>query len=188
MSYLDTPSVPDPSTVSNRDLALRYGAIWAGAGILVTLLGFLTNTDAGLPSTPGWIKAIYSIISLGVAVWAVVMGVKEDRDKNLGGFISLGRCVGLGTLMGLVSGIISMVFFLLYTSVINPGYSQQLTESITAAQQAQGLSEEQIEMSAKFTSFFTNPIFLGLTQIMGGIVFGVILGLVAGVILKKEKI
>jgi hypothetical protein len=187
MSYLDTPSVPDPSTVSNRQLALRYGAIWAAGGILVSLIGFLTNTDASLPTTSGLIKAAYSIISFGVAIYAVAMAIKDDRDNQLGGFISLGRAVGLGAMTGLISGLISMVYMFLYTMVINPGFKEQMMDAITTSQRAQGLSDEQIEMASKFTGFFMNPAFLAMSQVLGGLIMGVIIGLIAGVIMKKDR-
>ena len=39
METLDKTSTPDPATVSYRQLAMRYGGIWGGVSILVTLVG-----------------------------------------------------------------------------------------------------------------------------------------------------
>lgn len=186
MSYLDTPSTPEPSTVSNRQLILRYGGIWGGVSILITLVGYLTNTDPSLPTT-GPIKYAYSLIGLGVAIWAITSAIKVDRDQQLGGFIGLGRCIGLGSLTGLVAGGIGAVFMLLYTMVINPGFAEQMKEAMVTNFEEKGMSEEQIDMALKMSSMFTSPPVMAIFQVIGGAIFGLIIGLIAGAIMKKDR-
>jgi len=186
MSLLDTPSTPNPSSVSNRQLAIRYGAIWGGISILLTLIGYLTNTDPAM-STTGPIKWVYSLASFGVAIWAIAAAIKIDRDQQLGGYISLGRCVGLGALIGLIAGAIGAVFSFLYMTVINPGFADQMKESMVATYEEQGLSEEQIDMALSMASAFTSPAMMAVFQVIGGAFFGLIIGLIAGAIMKKER-
>lgn len=188
MNILDTPNLPDPANVSNTNLALRYGAIWAGVGVLTQLVGFLTDTDASLPTTSTAIKAVYSIVGFGIAIWAVAAAIREDRDKQLGGFISLGRCVGLGAKIGAISGIISGVFSMIYMKFINTGFAEQMKEAMMTEYEKQGLSEEQIEMAYGMASKFMSPTIIGISAAIGGVVIGLIIGLIAGAIMKRDAL
>jgi hypothetical protein len=186
MDTLDRPSLPDPTSVSNRALALRYGAIWGGVSILVSLVGFLSNTDPAMPDA-GPLKWVYMLVGFGAAIWAVTTAIKTDRDQQLGGYISVGRCVGLGALIGLIAGAIGGVWMLLYTTIINPGFQDQMKEAMVAQWEAQGMTEEQIEMAAGMSSMFTGPVFMAISQVIGGAIFGLIIGLVAGLIMKRDR-
>jgi hypothetical protein len=186
MDYLDKPAVPDPASVSNRNLAIKYGAIWAGVGFLMTVIGYLTNTDPGLPSTSALVKGIYTILGFGVAIWAITTAIRTDRDQQLGGFIGLGRCVGLGALIGLVCGVIGGILQLLYMTVINPTYSETMQAAIQQQFADQGMSEEQIEQATAMTSMFTGTIPTFITFIFVGLLSGLLISLIAGVFMKRE--
>lgn len=185
MDTFDQSALPDPSTVSNRSIALRYGAIWGGISALISLIGTLTDTDPGMPNT-GPIKWLYVLVGVGVSIWAIVAAIGADR-KQLGGFIGLGRCVGLGAFTGLISGAIGAVYSLLNVYLINPDYQEQMSAAMQSEWEKQGMSAEQIEMASGMATMFTNPLFLGLSQLIGGAIFGVIVGLIAGAIMKRDR-
>jgi hypothetical protein len=187
MAVLDSTQLPDPANTPYRPLAMRYGAIWAVIGIFLTLIAYLTNTDPSMPTTSGMYKAIYTIIGLGVATWAIVSAIRIDRDEQLGGFIGLGRCVGLGSLIGLVAGIISALFFAVYMTFINTGFSEQIREGMIEQWQQQGMSEAQIEQALGFSEMFTGPAFMIFMQIFWAVLLGLIIGLIAGLIMKREQ-
>lgn len=171
---------------SYRPVVLRYGAIWGGASILLTLIGFLTDTDPSLPNTSGGIKVLYTIVGFGISIWAIVMAIRHHRDQDLGGQITLGRAVLIGLMTGLVAGLIGGVFMLIYTNLINPTYADTIRDMSTAKMEEQGMSEEQIEMASGFTGWMFHPVFLFLSQVLGGAIAGTIIGLIAGAIMKRE--
>ena len=184
MDSLDRLS-PNPSTISNRSIALRFGAIWGATSIFFSLIAFLTDTDPNMPETGG-IKWLYAIIGFGVSVWTVVAAISADRHQ-LGGFITLGRCVGLGAMVGTVAGVIGAVYTLLYSFVINPDFQENLNIAMQAEWEKQGMDEQQIEMASSMASIFTNPMVMTISQVIGGVVLGVIIGLIAGAIMKREQ-
>jgi len=186
MSILDSPNLPDPATVSNNSLALRYGGIMAGAGALLTLVGFLTNTDASMPSTSTTIKIVYGLLSFGVTIGGIIIAIREDRDKQLGGFIGLGRCVGLGAKIGAVSGVLSAIFTILYTQVINPGYTESMKNAALEQYEKSGMSEEQIEMTMSIASKFMNPVAIGISAVVMSIIACVVISLIAGAFMKRD--
>ncbi len=185
MDIIDSSPLPDPANTSNRDIAMRFGAIWGASSIFMSLIGFLTNTDPSMPDT-GAIKWVYILVGFGISIWAVVAAITIDR-KQLGGFISLGRCVTLGTLTGLIAGTLSAVYMLLYTLVINPDYRDQMEVAMQAEWEKQNMNEQQIEMAAGIASMFTSPIVLVLSQLLGGVIFGIIIGLIAGAVMKHDR-
>jgi MFS family permease len=184
---LDHPSPPDPATVPYRQIAIRYGAIWGGVSILTSLVGYMTNTDGSLPDT-GPIKWVYSLIGIAIAVWAIATAIRADRDQQLGGYIGLGRCIGIGALTGVIAGAIGAIFTLLYMTVINPGFKNQLEEMMVAQWEEQGMSEEQIEMALSMSSAFTSPAMLAIWQTLGGALLGLLIGLAAGLVMKRERV
>jgi hypothetical protein len=186
MDSLDRPSSPDPAAVPYRHLALRYGAIWGGVSILTSLIGYLTKTDGSLPDT-GPVKWVYTFIGLGVAVWAIATAIRTDRDQQLGGYIGLGRCVGIGTLTGLIAGAIGAVFTMIYMTVINPGFAAEMEEMMIAQWEAEGLSEEEIDLAMSMSSLVTDPVMLSIWQTFAGAFLGLIIGLVAGLVMKRER-
>ncbi|GAB4488360.1 MAG: hypothetical protein OHK0019_04560 [Saprospiraceae bacterium] len=186
MDTLDRPSSPDPATVPFRQIAVRYGAIWGGVSIITSLIGYLTNTDGSMPNA-GPMKWVWTLIGIGVAIWAITTAIKTDRDQQLGGYIGLGRCVGIGALTGAIAGFISGIFSLIYMTVINPGFNDQLKEMMVAQWEEQGMSEEQIEMALNMSSSFTSPTMLAIWGILGGALLGLIVGLIAGLVMKRER-
>lgn len=185
METLDRPSLPDPATVPYRQLAFRYGAIWGAVSIVSSLIGYITDTSPSMPQN-GSVSWIYSLIGIGVAIWAITTAIRTDRDQQLGGYIDLSRCIGIGSLTGLVSGVIGAVFSFLYMTVINPGFKEQMMEAMQAAWAEQGMSEEQIEMAMSMTSFF-NPVSMSLMQVVAGALAGLVIGLIAGLFMKRER-
>lgn len=185
MDSLDRPTFTDPSTVSNRAIGLRYGAIWGGASILSSLLGFVSGTDLAMPDA-GPMKWVFILLSVAVSIWAMVAAVRADRDQ-LGGFIGLGRCVGLGAFMGLISGIMGAVYMLLYGYVINPDFQSQMNAAMQAEWEKQGMGEEQIEMASSMAGMFTSPVVMSISQLIGGVIMGVIFGLIVGAIMKRDR-
>lgn len=187
MAMIDSPSFPDPNQVSYRQTALRYGAIWGGFSVFTILLGYLTDTDPSMPSTGTGIKVAYGLLGFGVAIWAVSAAIKQHRDRELGGFISMGRAVMVALTVGLVAGVIGAVFMLLYSTVINPAYSETMQAAIQAQWEAQGMTEEQIEQMSGMSGFMGHPVFIFLSQVIGGAIFGLIIGLIAGAVMKKDR-
>jgi membrane associated rhomboid family serine protease len=95
--------------------------------------------------------------------------------------------VGVGALTGLVAGVLGAVFMILYTTVINPGFEAQMKDAIMAQYEAQGMSEEQIEMAMSMAGAFMSPLFMAISQVIYGALGGVVIGLIAGLFMKRES-
>ena len=82
-------------TVANK--ALKDGLIGGLVSILIGLMSHVLGlVDLQNPnSVGGWVS---SILNWGVIVGAIFMAIKHHRDNELGGYITMGRSIGMGVL------------------------------------------------------------------------------------------
>ena len=133
MSTLDS-NPANPATVSLRPVALRWGLILAGISALLTLIGFLTDTDPSMPDTGTAVKLLYGLLGFGIMIACIVAAIRQHRDKDLGGYITLGRALMVGLVTGLVAGVLGAVFFMLYATIINPDFTENMKDGMAAPQ------------------------------------------------------
>ncbi len=185
MSTLDSPIQSQPQ-VSYRPVGVRFGLI---ASMILIALGLVAQvaglSDPSNPYSPGAI--VMNILTYGVMIAAIVMAVKQHRDSELGGFISFGRSFGLGMLVILIIGAVTMVWTFVYMSYINPDLVEQIKEvALEQARERQGLSDEQLEASSGIMGMFMQPWFMAVSAFFGTLLIGLIISLIVAAIMKKE--
>lgn len=160
---------------------LKYGLIIALAGIalmiILDLAGFYDERIQHLNAV-SWVSYIIPIIGL-------FFTIKEKRDKDLGGYISYGRCVGTGALTSLVSGIIGAVVQFVYFSFINPNFKEYLMDFQRQQMLENGLPAEQVDAAMGMMQFMLSPVMMTITAFIGAMIGAVIISLILGAILKK---
>lgn len=171
----DTLPGPAPQkTVTPVKMALKWGAITGAAMILLSLLsyygGMMENT------LMQWVS--YMLLALGI-----FMGIRNHRDKELGGYMSYGRGVGTGVLIALFAGILLSVFTLLFYGVIDPSAMDELKRIQEEGMYERGMSDEEIEMGLKFVT----PGMMALFALPAITFFGLIISLILSAILKRNK-
>lgn len=178
--FNDSGRLADPSTVSVWPTALRYGGILGAIAVilgLVMYLGGLTdpeNAQSGATIGLGCLSGIITIVGL-------VLAIKKHRDEDLGGAISLGRAIGVGTATALISGVINAVWGVILNNVIDPDMLERNREAMI--EKAQPGQEEVTEMIA---GIMTNPIIGPLATILISALVGLVLSLIIGAIMKKD--
>ncbi|MBK7477615.1 MAG: DUF4199 domain-containing protein [Haliscomenobacter sp.] len=184
MSTLDSPIQTQPQ-VSYRPVGVRFGLI---ASMILIALGLVAQvaglSDPSNPSGPGGIAM--NILTYGIMIAAIVMAVKQHRDTELGGLISFKRAFGLGMFVILIIGAITMVWTFVYMSYINPDMVDQIMEAAQEKQQAQGLSDEQLEAASGMMGMIMKPWFMAISAFVGTLLIGLIISLIVAAIMKKE--
>lgn len=163
---------------------LRFGL----TGGLISALLFLIFTITGLssPDKPS-MGYLSGFLTFAILVTLVVLAIRRQRDELQGGYISLGQCVLLGMGVVLLSTLISSLVSLIYTQVIDPGYTERMMAQIEEAWEARGMTEEQIESARGWTNFMKSPFLtIAFTLVCFGL-GGLILSLITGLIMKREK-
>lgn len=182
MDTLDTNQAP--KTMLQR--AMTAGLFIAGFGILVNLVFYITGMDMEMLTNPA-VSWLNRILLIGATYYFTYTALKSFRNEDLGGYVSVGQGIGLGTLAGLITGIISAVWFFIFTSFIATDMMDKIKEITLQQMQEQGQSAEQAEQAMEMMSFFFNPVFFAIVVVISSVFFGFLCGLVAGLVLKKEK-
>jgi uncharacterized protein YybS (DUF2232 family) len=180
MATLDNPmNAPDPGSVSPWPVSMRYGGIIA---LILVVFGLVLHLSGiSDPANPSGASQVLSCLNYVIMIAGIVMAIKFHRDKELGGYLTLGRGIGTGSLTGLVIGVISAVWMIIFMMFIAPDMSDAIKEA--AMSQAQPGQEE---MTEKMVGYFTNPYMLAAFSLFGSVLIGFLTGLIGGAILKKE--
>ena len=159
-------------------VALKWGLITGVALILYsTILFTLDQTvNRGL-------SAIIYVILIG----GLVLGMREYRTAN-SGYMTYGEGMSLGALLSAVAGLLSSLFSVFYTQIIDPGFQARLTEQVRdQMEEAGNMSDEQVDQAIEMMSKFQSPGLAFMFGILGTILIGVIFSLVIAAILRKNK-
>ena len=114
-------------------------------------------------------------------------GLKVQETTTAEGFLTLSEALKIGTGVGVVAGIIGCIYLLLLTNIIEPDYWDKIYEVQRETVMAENpqLTQEQmdqgIEMQKKF-AWLGYPVALIMYAL-----FGLIVGLITGLITKKQK-
>lgn len=169
--------------VSPFSTGLKYGIILALISILTTVIlyvtGILTNEMA---------TTILGLLSLVAYIAVIAFAIKSHRDDKQGGFITLGKALGVGVITALVSAFISGIFTYILYAFIDPGLLEEILSMTEDSMLESGLPDDQIDMAMEWTRKFTTPASQFGSGLVGGICCGSVVSLIAGLILKNEPL
>src|SRR4051812_23385089 len=103
-------------------VAMNYGAMYGLAAAAIYLIFYFAGADVQAKS-PQYIGYLLLIVFL-------VMGIKSYRDQDLDGYISYGKSLGTGILIGLFGGIITGFSTVLMFTVIDPALAGKILEKV----------------------------------------------------------
>lgn len=157
--------------------SLNYGLLLGAVGVAFNFM--LYTVDAHTTQSPV-IQIVNIVISVAIIFWGI-LGFKKAN----GGFLKMSESLKLGTGMSLIAGILQIGYTLLLVNVLDTGFVRRVIElRIAEAAQQNGMTPEQIEqgieMGIKFF-WFGYPVMLIVS-----VIFGLIIGLVGGLIFKKS--
>ena len=158
-------------------IALKWGVILGVALIIYSLFLYLTDNIGN--TKLGWVSFALSIIGL-------VLAMRDYRTLN-GGFMSYGEGLSVGTLTAGVSGLLSSLFSVFYTTVVDAGVMTRMVEKTREQLEDSGVSDDQIDQQIKFVEMFQSPGLLFLFGVIGAIISGLLLSLIIAAIMRRNK-
>ncbi|MEM6362387.1 MAG: DUF4199 domain-containing protein [Bacteroidota bacterium] len=164
----------EPASV--KKVSMKWGLITGIVSILFFILITITETD----TSPGvtWLGLIPFII-------LVVLAHKEFKTSG-DGYMSYSQGLGIGTLISLVSGVVSGIFRYIWVKFLDDGYNDRIQEAQIRAMEEQGLGEDQIEQALEISSGFTSPEIVLVIGLFVGVLFGFILSLIISAFTKNS--
>jgi len=163
---------------SQTKVAMAYGAMYGLAASIVSLIFYFAGIDMQ-SKTPQWTGYVVLIIF-------IVVGIKSYRDTELSGFISYGKSLGTGTLIGLFGGFITGVYTVILFTVIDPGLAAKIIEKIQEQWAEKGMTEEQISVALMWTKRMMSPVMLFIWSIVGSAFMSFLFSLIISIFMRKE--
>jgi hypothetical protein len=128
-----------------------------------------------------------SWVSWVILICGIFYGTKRYRDGECKGYISYGTALKSSILIVLIAAVFLSLFILIYSSV-EPSFQQTILDNTRQKMEEKGgMSDEQIEMSLKYTKMFTTPVMMGIWTLVMYMLFGLILSLIIAAIVKKDN-
>ncbi len=170
------------ATISARPTGIRYGLILGLISSVLSAVMLMTNMVDFSGTKSNWIS---NVITWGVSIFVFYKAI-ETHKEELGGFISLGRCVTLGFWVGLISGAISAAFMYVYFTLIDASFLEKTMDVMRASMEDKGMSAGDIDKAISMTSWFISPGVMSIFGLISGIIMGIILSFLVGLVVKKD--
>lgn len=174
----------DQEDVAAMPTALRFGGIAALAFIAQQLL---VDTLGLVNYATGDGQMISSIVPAIITFVVLYFAIKKHKEEDLGGYITFGRCVKLGALIGLISGVAIGLFAAVYHGFIRPDIMVDAMELQKEKMLEAGQSEAQVEQAMEMSKMFTGPVALGILSILSSVFWYALFSLLVGGIMKKTR-
>jgi len=132
---------------------------------------------------------------LGYAAMLVVFsliffGVRNYRNKELGGVISLGQAFKTGALIALLGSTMYVVAWLFYYYLVVPDFIDKYSEHIIIEATRKGATAAELaqkeQQNATFKDMYQNPLFVVLISYFEVLPIGLAVALVSSLVLKKK--
>lgn len=159
--------------------ALNYGLLVGGVSVIFGIMLYTMDMqyERGIAVQGTQI----AILAAGI-----LLGIYQFKKANAD-FLKISDALKIGAGAALIAGIVGLIYFFVLSNFIQPDYMDQMYEigKQEALQNNPKLTEEQIdqgiEMQKKF-AWVSYPIIL-----IFNILIGLLVGLVGGLIFKKQK-
>ncbi|MGS2760717.1 DUF4199 domain-containing protein [Sinomicrobium sp. M5D2P9] len=159
--------------------ALIYGLLIGVAGIIFSLMLHFMDMQYDQSAS----KQIISTLILVVIIFFAIYQFKKTQH----GFLTISDSLKIGIGAAAISGIITVLYLLLYVNVIEPDFHEKLAalSRTTMVEQNPALTQDQIDNAIQMQQKFfwiTYPIILIFNMFIGFVV-----ALIVGAILKKTE-
>lgn len=162
----------------------------APAGLLVISSMILGIVTGGLESFTA--SQAFGYLLMLVALSLIFIGVKQYRDRDLGGVIRFGRAFALGAAMAAVAGLVYVVVWEIYLVQTDFAFIHDYTQSLLAKSEAGAMSPQALaEQAAKMEDYranYMNPFYRLPITFLEIFPIGLIVALVTAAILRNPAI
>jgi ethanolamine transporter EutH len=133
---------------------------------------------------------------LGYAAMVIVFsltffGIRNYRNKQLNGFISLGKAFKTGALIALIGATVYVIVGLTYYYVFAPNFLDQYAQHVLHQASRHGATAaelaEKTQELAQFKEMYKNPLFAVLISYMEVLPIGLVVAFVSALILKRKS-
>lgn len=158
---------------------IKYGLIMGLASIILSLYIYLT----GYYTKQG---SIHRLLLFLIIVTSVLIGLITFKNNNN---ISLVEALKISIGISLLGGLIAILWKVLLIHAIDPGIIDQINEKHfrRLTENSLELTQNDIDRKLTITRTYTSPLILISIALNENLFWGLILGLIGGLIIRKKK-
>jgi hypothetical protein len=151
---------------SVSSVGLRFGLIFCLISILFTVMVQVLDVPMAARNATNLVLAVVFIVT-------IVLAHKHYKDRG-DGFMSYGQGFGIGAIISILGSVVSAIFIYVYFSYLDPDIMSQVMDESREQWEAQGMTDEQMEMAEGFVSpgFISTMVFL--MYCIGGIIISLL--------------
>jgi hypothetical protein len=168
--------------------AIRFGVI-AGLIVGIPMIWFMLSLP---PDANGLLSMVQTYLVMLVALSMVFVGVKQYRDKALGGVIHFAPALGLGLAISAVAGMfyaaaweISQVFMKFDFAEF---YAKTMVENVRAAGGSPDAVARATQQASDFVAQYSNPFFRVPMTFLEIFPVGVLVSLISAALLRNSRL
>lgn len=167
-----------------KRIVLTFGGI---SGAIVVAGMYLASTLVGEGEVG---SEFFGYLSMIVALGLIFVGVKQYRDRDLGGVIKFWTAVSVGLGISAVAGVIYVVGWELYLSLTDYAFIGDYARGVLEARAAEGASAAELaaeaESMAVMTERYGNPAYRLPITFLEIFPVGVLISLISGAVLRNS--
>jgi hypothetical protein len=164
---------------TSKSIMLNYGLMLGIATVVISV----ANYAFGNAYEPHW---SVNVISILLMIAFIVLGIKKVKESN-GGLLKLGEGLKTGMGIALISGIIGVVYFMLFVNFIDPDFFNTIASIQEQKWIDANMSDEQIEGAKAMMAKFSGPFISAAFMIAFTLFIGFIVSLIAGLAMKQTE-
>ncbi|MTI89211.1 MAG: DUF4199 domain-containing protein [Balneolaceae bacterium] len=171
-----------------KKIVFTYGVL---AGAINTVIAYLLTTIAGddlMHANAEWVGYLIMIIALSI----IFVGIKQYRDKHLGGIIKFGKAFLTGLYIALVASVIYVGVWEIYMQTSGEGFIDTYQASYMETLRAEGATAKELaEASEKmeyYKKMYSNTFLRMLITLSEILPVGIIISLISALLLKNSTV
>ncbi|WP_299390415.1 DUF4199 domain-containing protein [uncultured Gelidibacter sp.] len=161
-----------------KPIAYTYGLYLALVSVIVLVIMYVANLEKS------WMLSIASSLA---SIVVFVYGIKTYKHQNAG-FLTISDAMKVGLAIAVIGGILAGIYAYLHYAYIYPEFIDIARDQayLEISTQNPNMSEEQISKTMEISNIFMTPMFFSLTTVIGSLLFGLVVSVIAGLIMKKD--
>jgi hypothetical protein len=163
---------------------LTYGLV-SGLAIILVSLALIIGGQSHHDSV--WLGYLVMLVGLS----AILLGVRQYRDRQLGGVIKFWPALGMGLGIAVVAGLAYVGVWEIYLAATHYSFMDEYASHILAAKRAAGVTgaayQQAVAQMQEMRDAYANPVFrmgLTFTEIFP---VGVLVALVSAILLRNPR-
>ncbi|UTD14293.1 DUF4199 domain-containing protein [Tenacibaculum mesophilum] len=164
---------------NSKNIILNYGLYLGIIGVFIHLAFYATGTLIKF----GWLNGIISFLAM---IALIILGIKKFKTDN-NGFLTFGQALKVGVGIAVISAVISTIYTLIFTNIIEPDFQAQMMEIQKQGWIDAGMTDEQVEASEAMAEKFNSPVITAPLALVISAFFGFIISAIGGAIMKKTE-